>query len=218
MECSADMIAVDCQMTKDGHIVVIHDAMLKRTTNGQGLVKDKTLAQLKKLDAGSWFHRDFSRERIPTLEETLQMTDGRVGLILEIKNHPYIHLGIEIRILFALNRAGALARTLVASSDYASLRKLREFSPDVRIGVLVTAEEREDPIRFAQEIHGFCLLVRKDLMTPMLLRETQKRRLRTMVWTVNDHEEIQHFAGMGVEGILSDFPERLSRFLRSQQR
>jgi glycerophosphoryl diester phosphodiesterase len=210
IESGADLIELDCHMTKDGHIAVIHDATLKRTTTGRGLVKTKTLNQLKTLDAGSWFHSDFRNQKIPTLEEALDLTHGRAGLIIEIKNQPYVHLGIELRILFLLYQAEALGRAIVSSQDYFALRRLRELSGDVRIGLLMTAEEREDPLRVAKELGAFALLIRKDLFCPLLLRETKRRGLKALVWTVNEPGEIQRYASMGVGGILTDFPDRLS--------
>ena len=217
IEHGANMIDLDCHMTKDGNIVVIHDPTLNRTTNGRGLVKTKRLDELKKLDAGSWFGPDFKDQRILTLEEAIALTHRRSGLIIEIKNQPQLHLGIEIRILFMLNVAGATGRAIVTSSDYSALRRLRERSRDVRIGVLMSAEENEDPLRIASELKAVAVLVRKDLLHPIFFREARRRGFPVLVWTVNETAEIERVASMGVCGIVTDFPERLSGLGRDRK-
>jgi glycerophosphoryl diester phosphodiesterase len=79
----ADMVECDIHLSKDGHMVVIHDDRLDRTTNGKGLVREKTLAELKALDAGSWYGGEFAGEKISTLEELLDLAQGKVEVIIE---------------------------------------------------------------------------------------------------------------------------------------
>ncbi|MBU6283841.1 glycerophosphodiester phosphodiesterase, partial [bacterium] len=86
MELGANMIECDLQLTADGHVVVFHDWSLERTTDGSGTVRDQPLAVLRSLDAGSWKEPRFAGERVPTLEEALDATAGRVGLNLELKS------------------------------------------------------------------------------------------------------------------------------------
>src|SRR5436309_8381837 len=85
IELGADMVELDCQITRDGAVVVIHDETLVRTTNGRGRVRDHTLKEIKRLDAGSWFRREFAGEEVLTLEEAVAILRGRVQLNLEIK-------------------------------------------------------------------------------------------------------------------------------------
>ena len=95
----ADAVEFDVHLTRDGHVVVIHDATLERTTDGQGSVAASTLSELKRLDAGGWFHSSFKGEQIPTLPETLALTKGRCKVNIEIKSFPGRYEGIEERIL-----------------------------------------------------------------------------------------------------------------------
>jgi len=86
IDLGADWFELDCALTRDGQLIVIHDDKLDRTTNGQGKVADKTLAELKKLDAGSWFSNAFAGEPLPTLEEALERAKGQIGVYIEIKD------------------------------------------------------------------------------------------------------------------------------------
>lgn len=85
-EMGADWFELDCRLTKDGHVALLHDNDLKRSTNGEGLFTEKTLAELKTLDAGSWFSPDFAGEPLPTLGEALDLAKDRIGVYIEVKS------------------------------------------------------------------------------------------------------------------------------------
>ncbi|HEX71926.1 MAG TPA: hypothetical protein ENN65_01215 [Candidatus Hydrogenedentes bacterium] len=86
IDMRADWFELDCRLSRDGHVIILHDHDLKRTTNCEGTVADKTLAELKTLDAGSWFSPDFAGEPIPTLGEALDLAKDRIGVYIEIKS------------------------------------------------------------------------------------------------------------------------------------
>jgi glycerophosphoryl diester phosphodiesterase len=85
----ADLVELDVRLSADGHVVVMHDALVDRTTDGTGFIAEKTLAEIKQLDAGRWFDPRFAGERVPTLAEVLRWAKARIGLLLELKFHPY---------------------------------------------------------------------------------------------------------------------------------
>lgn len=89
LDDDADVIELDISLSADGHVVVMHDATVDRTTDGTGFVSELTWAELKRLDAGAWFDPRFAGEPIPTLAEVLTWARGRIGLMLELKYHPY---------------------------------------------------------------------------------------------------------------------------------
>ena len=114
-----EMIELDVQLSSDGHLVVIHDDELDRTTNGKGLVVDHSLADLKKLDAGSWFNSMYNNERIPTLEEVLDLVGNRTLINIEIKVKPEknVRLLRDIeKMTLALIRRKRLDRQVLLSS------------------------------------------------------------------------------------------------------
>lgn len=208
IEAGSDMLEMDCRLSKDGHVVIVHDERLERVAGVRGTVQGKTIQQLKKLDVGARLKKRFKGQRILTLEEVIEIVNGRTDLNLDMKSARRGPLGVEIRILFVLTHYDYLGRTILSSFDYRSLRRARELAPEARIGLLYDANVKEDPFRAAEELKADCLQVHKDLVTPDFLRKTARSRLRTFVWTVNEVVEMEKFLAMGVDGIVSDFPER----------
>ncbi len=208
IEAGADMIEMDCRLSKDGHVVVIHDDRLDRTARAKGFVKGKTLKQLKKLDVGAWLKKSFKGERILTLEEILEIVSGKVEINLEIKSVLHGPLGIELKVLFIVSHFDYLERTIFSSFDYQSLRRLRELAPDVRIGVLYGAGIRDNPFQAAREMNAYSLHIQREFATPHFLEEARELGLKGFVWTVNEVKEMEKFLSLGVDGIISDFPEK----------
>lgn len=208
IEAGADMIEMDCRLSKDGHVVVIHDDRLDRTARAKGFVKGKTLRQLKKLDVGAWLKKSFKGERIQTLEEILEIVSGKVEINLEIKSVLHGPLGIELKVLFIVSHFDYLERTIFSSFDYQSLRRLRELAPDVRIGVLCGAGIKDNPFQAAREMNAYSLHIQREFATPHFLEEARELGLKSFVWTVNEAKEMEKFLSLGVDGIISDFPEK----------
>jgi len=208
IEAGVEMVEVDCQLSKDGAIVVIHDERLQRTARTKGFVRGKTLRELKKLDVGAWFKKSFKGERILTLEEVLQILGGKVEINVDIKSNRQIASGIELKLLFILSHFDYLERCVISSFDYRVLRRIRELGPDSRIGILHGKEIKEKPFQLAREIGAESLHIQKELATPPVLERAAELGLKTLVWTVNDLREMEKFLALGVDGIISDFPEK----------
>lgn len=208
MEAGADMIEIDCQLCKDGHVVVIHDERLDRTARVRGLVRSKTLKQLKKLDTGAWFKRSFRGQRVLTLEEVMESMAGQAEINLDIKAAPRGPLGIELKVLFTLSHYDYLHRSIVSSFNHRVLRRFRELAPEARIGVLYGAGIKESPFQVAKEISAYSVHVQKELATPQFLERAAELGLKRFVWTLNEVVEMERFLALGVDGIVSDFPEK----------
>jgi glycerophosphoryl diester phosphodiesterase len=206
IEAGVDMIEMDCQLSKDGEVVVIHDERLNRTAGARGLVKGKTLNQLKKLDAGAWFKKSFRGEKILTLEEVMGIVAGHVDLSLDIKTVRPGSLGIELKILFILSHYDYLDRSILSSFDYRSLRRVRELAPGAKIGVLYGKGIKDNPFQIAKDLKAHSLHVQKELLTPDFLAKARQLGVRTFVWTVNDVAEMERFLSLGIDGMISDFP------------
>ena len=217
IEAGADMIEMDCRLSKDGHVVVIHDDRLDRTARAKGFVQGKTLRQLKKLDVGAWLKKSFKGERIQTLEEILEIVSGKVEINLEIKSVLHGPLGIELKVLFIVSHFDYLERTIFSSFDYQSLRRLRELAPDVRIGVLYGAGIKDNPFQAAREMNAYSLHIQREFATPHFLEEARELGLKSFVWTVNEVKEMEKFLSLGVDGIISDFPEKFWKIKRRKR-
>src|SRR5207302_7832443 len=108
VELGVDLIECDVHRSEDGGLPVIHDHLLDRTTDGSGLVRDHTMTELKRFDAGSWKDPRFAGERIPSLDEVLALARGQVGVAIEIKNLPLPYAGIEEALVQAVRNAGMI--------------------------------------------------------------------------------------------------------------
>lgn len=203
----ASFIETDLHLSRDAHFVAIHDDTVHRTTNGQGKVHDLTLADLRRLDAGSWFGSEFSGERIPTLEEILEFAKKNdVVFYLELK--PTGAWGGEHALIGALRESGEIARTIVISFDAGIIAALRKIEPTLMTGLLFEGQI-DQPLERAVEVGARQLAVRGDLVTPALIAEARKRDLQIVCWTVNQPAHMRMLIEAGVDGIMSDYPDRL---------
>jgi glycerophosphoryl diester phosphodiesterase len=200
-------IETDLQLTRDTHLVAIHDDTVNRTTNGQGAVHDLSLEEIRKLDAGSWFGSEFTGERIPTLEEILDFSKKHdVVFYLELK--PAGPWGGEHALIGALRKSGEIARTVVISFDAGILAAVRKIEPTLMTGLLYEGNIA-DPLDKALEIGARQLCVRGDLVTPWLLGQARRRDLQIVAWTVNQGAHMRLLMAAGIDGIMSDYPDRL---------
>ena len=203
----ASFIETDLQLSRDARFVAIHDDTVNRTTNGQGKVHELTLADLRRLDAGSWFGSEFAGERIPTLEEILEFSKRHdVVFYLELK--PTGSWGGEHALIGALRQTGEIARTIVISFDAGILEALRRIEPTLMTGLLFEGQI-DLPLERAVEIGARQLAVRGDLVTPALLAQAHKKDLQVVCWTVNQPAHMRMLIEAGVDGIMSDYPDRL---------
>jgi glycerophosphoryl diester phosphodiesterase len=203
----AAFIETDLQLSRDARFVAIHDDTVDRTTGGQGKVHDQTLAVLRRLDAGSWFGSEYAGERIPTLEEILEFSKKNdVVFYLELK--PSGSWGGDHALIGALRESGEVARVVVISFDPTILASLRKIEPTLMTGVLYDGQ-LEDPLTSAVDIGARQIIVRGDLVTPSMIEQAHARDLQVVCWTVNHPAHIRLLMAAGVDGIMSDYPDRL---------
>ena len=157
LEQGADMVETDVQLTADGALVLIHDATLERTTNGKGFVKDRTLEQIRSLDAGSWFGPMYAGERVPTLEDLLEWASSRMPVCLEIKNGPIYYPEIEARVAEALRRHDMVDRAIVISFDHLAVLRTKRLCPELSCGVLFACRP-VDPAALADSAEAEIIL------------------------------------------------------------
>jgi glycerophosphoryl diester phosphodiesterase len=209
----ADRVEVDVQRTADGVLVLVHDADLRRTTDvGPARAGDPvgafTLAELRRLDAGSWFAPRFAGERIPTLDELLDLVRGRAGVHLELKD-PARYPGVERQVVAALRPGDDV---LVQSFDHACVRRVHALAPDVPLGLLV--EEPLDPAAL-RAAAGFATEVNPDLavVDQSVVDAAHAHGLAVSVWTVDDVADLRRTRDLGVDAIITDVPAVLAALL-----
>ncbi|MDA0322147.1 MAG: glycerophosphodiester phosphodiesterase family protein [Verrucomicrobia bacterium] len=199
IELGAHAVELDVHEV-DGRLVVIHDDSVDRTTNGSGPLRDFSLDALCALDAGDG-------QRIPTLDDVLECIDRRLAVNIEIKG-----AAIADRVVDAVGRwrrrGWPVHEFLVSSFDHDQLVQARVLDPDVLLGVLVD-ESVEQGMRVAQDINACALLPSRELVTPELIGHAHELGLRVLVFTVNDPDEIEKMGKMGVDGLITDYPDRV---------
>ncbi|TMR09411.1 glycerophosphodiester phosphodiesterase [Nonomuraea turkmeniaca] len=220
-EQQADMFELDVQETEDHKLVLMHDTTLSRTTDVErvfpGLspwnVGDLTLAQIRKLDAGSWFSGEYAGEPVPTLGETLDAMSGSgMGLLLEVKK-PELYPGIEQRIADELRRhPGWLApgRLVVQSFSWESMRRFHRLLPDVPIGLLGTPSTADLPglATFADQINP-----PYPTLTASYVRRVHGLGMRVLTWTVDNPDVMRRMLAYRVDGIITNRPGVLAELL-----
>jgi glycerophosphoryl diester phosphodiesterase len=224
----ADVLEMDLRRSRDGEIVVLHDGTVDRTTDGQGAVSAMRLADIKRLDAGYRWTADngvtfpFRGQgvSIPSLREVLQALP-RARLNLEIKRgdpdmaRPLCEL---------ITAQGAQLRVAVVSVEQAAIDAFRAACPAV-----ATAASKDEVVRFVRlsklSLHplyrpaAYALEIPErvgdfQVLTPGLMRDARRLNLKLEIWTVNDASDMRRLMAMGVDGIMTDFPDRLLALLR----
>ena len=205
-------IETDLQLTRDAHLVAIHDETVDRTTGGHGAVQHMTLAEIRRLDAGAWFASEFIGERIPTLEEILVFSK-KYDVVFYLELKPSGFWGGEHALISALRESGEIPRVVVISFDPVILFNLRNIDPTLMFGLLFDGQV-ENPCQRAVDIGARQIVVRGDLVTPNLLHDARKQDLQVVCWTINSPAHMRLLADAGVDGIMSDYPDRILESLK----
>lgn len=207
VQLGAGFIETDLHLTRDARFVAIHDDTLERTSNGHGLVRDHTLAELRALDVGLWYDRQFAGERIPTLEEILTFARHHdVVFYLEIKHGAA--WGMHHTLVGVLQGAENAARTVVISFDASTLAPLPKLDPGIMMGLLAD-KSQPDLAKVATELGARQICPRANLITRELVDRAHAVDLQVVAWTVNDPDQMRSLIQTGVDGIMTDRPDRL---------
>lgn len=209
LELGVDMIELDVQLTRDRHLVVLHDRQLGRTVRGQGPVRERCLAELMALDAGAWFDARWAGALVPSLDQVLELTAGRAELNVEIKSPPPDWDDTAQVLLELLERCGRLGATLISGFELGALQAVRVRSAAAAIGVLWERVDGEAMWGAAAAVGAAALHLQWTLIDDAVVAEAHERGLKVIAWTVNDPDAMAELARLGVDGQISDFPERL---------
>jgi len=213
LDLGAEAIELDCQLSADGELVVIHDETLDRTTDGRGPVGDRSAAELARLDAGSWFGSEFRGERIPRLPDVLAQLRDHVTLNIEIKSAR--DLGLIEPKLAALIAAERAAEWVVFSSFHPEgVRNMRAAAPWARLGVLCDRDPLPDGLALAIELGAELLIPGRRWVDGRVVAAAHAHGLDVWVWTVNEPGEMRRLIALGVDAIFSDYPERFPGLAR----
>ncbi|MDR0958846.1 MAG: glycerophosphodiester phosphodiesterase [Propionibacteriaceae bacterium] len=210
IEMGCDGVEFDVQLSNDDELVVIHDETLDRTTDGSGYVCQLTLDQLKGLDASAGMP-GFAGERIPTFEEVLDLlAPSELEINVEIKDSVIPYAGLADKVLAMISQRHLERRVIVSTFNHNTLAHMRQSGSMLRTGILFQ-DVLYEPWNYAHQIwatalHPHWLYV--DYVTN-LVTESHNALLDINVWTVNEPEDIARMLGLGVDGIITDYPDRV---------
>lgn len=216
LELGATGIETDVQMTKDGKLVLIHDESVTRTTGAEGLVQDYTYEELSKLDAGSWFGEAFQGERIPLLEELLELTKSHGTIVnIELKNGHIQYPELEKRVIEVVRNYKMSEQIVISSFNHYSLVECKNIDPDIRTGLLY-GEGLYKPWEYAKLAKADALHAYHQAVLPEWVEEAQQSGVVYHPWTVNTEERMKDLIHAKVAGIITDYPDVLNRLLQSE--
>lgn len=221
VDLGVDMIEIDVILSKDGEIIVIHDSKIDRTTNGSGVVKEMTLAEIKRYDAGSWFDAKFAGEKVPTLAEVFSAINGRSTLLIEIKDGDEAYPGLERKVVDAIHQHRANAWVIVQSFNEASVLRVKAMDSSLITYYLMS---RNFPDFYKDRISETVgspiadlpydgLAVHHNQIDPEKVSAIHRAGFKLLVWTVNAEEDMQKSLAAGVDGIITDRPDQLLQLL-----
>jgi glycerophosphoryl diester phosphodiesterase len=215
-EQGADGIELDVHRSKDGHAVIVHDFTVDHTTDGSGRVDQKTLAELKTLDAGAWFGRNFKGACIPTLDEVFEAVGKRLFVNVEIKSESLTTDGVEQVVADVIVRHDMQQRVILSSFNPLTLQRFRAILPDVPIGFLYAPNMPVDVQALMRQI-GLPHEARHPyygMVDSAYVAWAKGEGYRVNTWTVNDPAHAVELCNIGVDGIITDKPDVILKALR----
>ena len=196
-------IEIDIRRSSDRKLVLIHDSDVNRTTNGIGKIAELTLNELKSLDAGSKFSLEFKEERIPTLNETLDVVQtSQSKLVIEVKS-PDSYPGIEEDLIQLLHQKAIQEQVIVISFDHEFVSKLKRDQPDLKVGLLYFSY----PAFPNQSVEYVAVHWLTAFITPWRIGQLKSQGFKIWVWTVNSSWIQDLILSLGVDGIITDRPK-----------
>lgn len=218
LEAGAKGIEIDVHLSKDKKVVVIHDFRIDRTTGNKGLVSEITFAELRKCNASKGFEDAFPDEKIPSLEEVLNLTKGKAILYIELKKGRTFYPGLEERVLQCIYSQKAEGWCVLHSFHPAILFRINRS--DKKIPLLLTAEnysvlQKNPDAFFKRPLMKLSNMAGLNLnsarLSAGLLKKIHSHGMKLYSWTVNNTNEMRRMKRIGADGIITNFPSRAAK-------
>jgi glycerophosphoryl diester phosphodiesterase len=213
VQIGVDAIELDVHLAADGEVVVIHDPVLDRTTDGQGMVGEKTLDELKALDVGVHFGLEYAGQQIPTLGEVLAWARGRCVLDVEIKGGPWPYDGLEARVVDLIRQHQMVDQTIVISFEHPTVARVKALAPEIATGTLWSCRPM-DPVAVAQAAGANAILPFWSYCDAETVERAHAAGLSVHPWATSEPPVIAHLIELGVDSICSNHPDRVVNALR----
>jgi glycerophosphoryl diester phosphodiesterase len=211
LEVGAALVELDVQLTADGHVIVLHDPTLDRTTTGRGDVRRMTLAEVRGVSAGypDRFGNAYAGERVPRLAEALALLRGRAGVLVEVKTESVTddaEGGLEARVVEEVRRAGMVGEAALISFDHRAVVRLQALAPEITRGRLFGHTTADEVLAHAREAGGELVMPHKSQLTDALVARVHAAGLKLATWVVDEPEELKALARYGLYGVGSNRP------------
>jgi glycerophosphoryl diester phosphodiesterase len=222
LEVGAEIVEFDVQLTRDHHVVVLHDPAVDRTTDGTGLVRDLTLAELRRLSAGypARFGDTYRGERIPTLAEVLGLIRDRAIGMIEIKHDSVTadaEGGVEAHTLAEVRKAGMEKQVAFISFSRVALVRCRDLAPEIVRGHLFArGEEAGEVLAGAREVASTLVMPEKSMLSVDLRDRAREAGVKVATWVIDEPAELAALAHLDLYGIGSNRPAEMMEALRGE--
>jgi len=212
VRAGCDGIETDLHLTKDGIIVLCHDERLDRTTNGKGFIAEYDYKELCKFNAGINFGEGSSNEKIPTLDDLLDFVmDKDLFINLELKNNIINYIGLEEKAILKIHEYKLEENVILSSFNHYSMVKVKEINPDIKTGLLYVST--------IYNVHVYAKNIHADAVHPFfpavqdknIIREIKESGLKINAYTVNEEQHMKQLMDLGIDGIITNFPDRLKK-------
>lgn len=217
MEYHVDMIELDVHLSKDDSIIVMHDHNVERTTNGEGDIENLTYAEIKKLDAGSWFNEKYNNEHVPTLREVLQFVNGRTTVLIELKwPSEGIYKNLVKNVIQTIKECHAESWVIIQSFETKYLQEMHTLAPEIPCHQLIFAVS--NALSFSQGRsmhigefkplpHVKSVNISYKFLNKNFVQSMHEKGLTVFTYTVNSEKDMQRAIEMGVDGIITNRPD-----------
>ncbi|MEX1029505.1 MAG: glycerophosphodiester phosphodiesterase family protein [Paenibacillaceae bacterium] len=205
----AGFAEIDVQMSADGVVVVYHDQTLKKLGNPTAIDK-LDYSEITNSDAGQWFDLIFAGERIPRLEDIIEIAKNHIKLNIELKMYnPKSPLPEVVARLLESN--SFIHSCIVTSFDQKAIKKIKQLNPNIKTGLIVKSQKQIDLTFLNSDIN--IISVKSSAVNTKLMKQSEKYNKEVHVWTVNDEKEMSRMIQAGVNSIITDYPEKLIKLM-----
>ena len=211
LEVGAELVELDVQLTGDGHVIVLHDPTLDRTTTGRGDVRRMSLAEVRAVSAGypDRFGTAYAGERVPTFAEALGLLRGRARVLVEVKTESVTddaEGGVEARVVEEVRRAGLAGETALISFDHRAVLRLKSLAPEIARGRLFGRTTADEVLAHAREADCGLVMPHKSQLDDALAERVHAAGLKLATWVVDEPDELKRLARFGLYGVGSNRP------------
>jgi len=218
LDLGVGWLELDLQLTRDGHLIVLHDRTVDRTTDGSGQAVDLALDEIKGLDAGGWLAPEFASQRIPTFEEVIEGLDPPAILVAELKFAG--NDGIQ-SVIDLINERDASDRVVISSFDLEKLPAVKTLAPELPTTALLKTDgtSPQEKVDLARELGVDTLGPRCTDITRELVEVAHEAGLLVRAWGLgrDQGEEMRRLIDLGIDGMTTDCPDILQRILVSRR-